>query len=219
VITIAIFFIFQLLAFNLSITGGSSGLQTPFPLWTAVGYNQRFYYAALAILIATVVVAVVVRRSRLGLQLLAIRDDEDRALGLGVRTGRVKLFTFVLSAIPIGMIGAVYTYFLGQTFPQFAFDPLFDITIALMAFFGGLATIAGPLLGALVLESMQQEFTLRFSAGGGTYLIAYGAVFLVVILFMPRGVVPTLRDAVANSRARHVDGPGMRVQTPLRSRP
>jgi len=219
VITIAIFFIFQLLAFNLTFTGGSSGLQTPFPLWTAVGYNQRFYYVALAVLIVTVAVTVVVRRSRLGLQLLAIRDDEDRALGLGVRTGRVKLFAFVLSAIPIGMIGAVYTYFLGQIFPQFAFDPLFDITIALMAFFGGLATIVGPLLGALVLESMQQEFTLRFSAGGGTYLIAYGAVFLVVILFMPRGVVPTLRDALANARARHVGGPGVRVQAPLRGRP
>lgn len=220
VITIAIFFIFQTLAFNLSFTGGSSGLQTPFPLWTAVGYNQRFYYVALAILAATVAMAVVVRRSRLGLQLLAIRDDEDRALGLGVRTRRVKLFAFTLSAIPIGMAGAVYAYFLGQIFPQFAFDPLFDITIALMAFFGGLGTVVGPLLGALVLESMQQEFTLRFSAGGGIYLILYGALFLVVILVMPRGVVPTLRDALANARARRVDrpGPGVRVQAPLRSR-
>jgi branched-chain amino acid transport system permease protein len=219
VITIAIFFIFQTLAFNLSLTGGSSGLQTPFPLWTAVGYNQRFYYVALVILVATVAMAVVVRRSRLGLQLLAIRDDEDRALGLGVRTGRVKLFAFTLSATPVRMAGAVYAYFLGQIFPQFAFDPLFDITIALMAFFGGLATIVGPLLGALVLESMQQEFTLRFSAGGGIYLIAYGALFLVVILVMPRGVVPTLRDALANARARRAEGPAVRVQAPLRSRP
>jgi branched-chain amino acid transport system permease protein len=221
VITIAIFFIFQTLAFNLAFTGGSSGLQTPFPLWTAVGYNQRFYYVALVILIATVAMAVVVRRSRLGLQLLAIRDDEDRALGLGVRTGRVKLFAFTLSAIPVGMAGAVYAYFLGQIFPQFAFDPLFDITIALMAFFGGLATVVGPLLGALVLESMQQELTLRFSTGGGIYLIAYGALFLVVILLMPRGVVPTLRDALVNARARRAgsSGPGVRVQSPLRSRP
>jgi branched-chain amino acid transport system permease protein len=218
VITIAIFFIFQLLAFNLSFTGGSSGLQTPFPLWTAVGYNQRFYYAALAILVATVAVAMVVRRSRLGLQLLAIRDDEDRALGLGVRTRRVKLLAFTLSAIPVGMVGAVYAYFLGQIFPQFAFDPLFDITIALMAFFGGLATIVGPLLGALVLESMQQEFTLRFSAGGGIYLIVYGALFLVVILVMPRGVVPTLRDAFANARVRRRGSVGVSVQSPLRSR-
>jgi branched-chain amino acid transport system permease protein len=168
---------------------------------------------------ATVAVTVVVRRSRLGLQLLAIRDDEDRALGLGVRTGRVKLFAFTLSAIPIGMIGAVYAYFLGQIFPQFAFDPLFDITIALMAFFGGLATIVGPLLGALVLESMQQELTLRFSAGGGIYLIVYGALFLAVILVMPRGVVPTLRDALENARARRMDSRGVRMQTPLRSRP
>jgi branched-chain amino acid transport system permease protein len=219
VITIAIFFIFQTLAFNLSFTGGSSGLQTPFPLWSAVGYNQRFYYVALAILAATVAMAVVVRRSRLGLQLLAIRDDEDRALGLGVRTRRVKLFAFTLSAVPVGMVGALYAYFLGQIFPQFAFDPLFDITIALMAFFGGLATIVGPLLGALVLESMQQELTLRFSAGGGVYLILYGALFLAVILVMPRGVVPTLRDAIVNTRARRADGVGARVQPAVRSRP
>jgi branched-chain amino acid transport system permease protein len=199
VITIAIFFIFQLLAFNLTITGGSSGLQTPIPLWTAVGYNQRFYYVALAILVGTVIVASCVRYSRFGLQLLAIRDDEDRARGLGVRTGRVKLLAFVVSAVPIGMVGAVYTYFLGQIFPQFAFDPLFDITVALMAFFGGLATITGPLLGALVLETMQQEFTLRFSAGS-VYLVAYGALFLVVILLMPRGVVPTLVELVPRAR-------------------
>lgn len=218
VITIAIFFIFQLLAFNLSFTGGSSGLQTPFPLWTAVGYNQRFYYVALAILVGTVAIAVVVRRSRLGLQLLAIRDDEDRALGLGVRTRRVKLFAFTLSAIPIGMAGALYAYYLGQIFPQFAFDPLFDITVALMAFFGGLGTIVGPLLGALVLESMQQELTLRFSTGGGIYLIAYGVLFLAVILVMPRGIVPTLRDGLGTLRARRTGRVGLPVRAPARSR-
>ena len=84
------------------------------------------------------------RRSRFGLQLLAIRDDEDRARGMGVKTGRVKLAAFVLSAIPVGMVGGLYAYFLGQIFPQFAFDPLFDIAIALMAFLGGLGTIDRP---------------------------------------------------------------------------
>ena len=102
------------------------------------------------------------RRSRFGLQLLAIRDDEDRARGLGVRVARVKLLAFVLSAIPVGMAGGIYAYFLGQIFPQFAFDPLFDLSIALMAFFGGLGTVAGPLLGALVLESLQQYFTQQY---------------------------------------------------------
>jgi len=199
VITIAIFFIFQLLAFNLGITGGSSGLQTPTPLWTAVGYNQRFYYVAAAILVLTVAMACGIRYSRFGLQLLAIRDDEDRARGLGVRTRRVKLLAFVASAIPTGMAGGVYAYFLGQIFPQFAFDPLFDISIALMAFFGGLGTLTGPLLGALVLESLQQEFTLNFSAGS-LYLIVYGALFLVVILLLPRGVVPTLSSLAPRVR-------------------
>jgi branched-chain amino acid transport system permease protein len=74
------------------------------------------------------------------------------------------------------------------------------------------------LLGALVLETLQQEFTLRFSAGGGMYLIVYGALFLVVILLMPRGIVPTLRDALANVRAGRPGPKGMHVQTPLRSR-
>jgi branched-chain amino acid transport system permease protein len=212
VITIAIFFIFQLLATNLAVTGGSSGLQTPTPVWTAVGYNQRFYFVVLGILVASVGLAVFVRRSRLGLQLLAIRDDEDRALGLGVRVARVKLFAFTVSAVPIGMVGAVYAYFLGQIFPQFAFDPLFDITIALMAFFGGLATITGPLLGALVLESMQQEFTLRFSAGS-IYLVVYGALFLVVILLMPRGIVPSVRDLVSAGRRRWAGRGRMRPRT------
>jgi branched-chain amino acid transport system permease protein len=208
VITIAIFFIFQLMATNLAITGGSSGLQTPTPLWTAVGYNQRFYWVAAGILVLTVAMAWFIRRSRFGLQLLAIRDDEDRARGLGVRTGRVKLIAFVASAVPTGMVGAVYAYFLGQIFPQFAFDPLFDISIALMAFFGGLGTITGPLLGALVLETLQQEFTLQFSAGS-VYLIVYGALFLVVILLLPRGVVPTLVSLWPRTRERLLHRPSL----------
>jgi branched-chain amino acid transport system permease protein len=142
-----------------------------------------------------------VRRSRFGLQLLAIRDDEDRALGLGVKTRRVKLTAFVISAIPVGMVGGLYFYFVGQVFPQFAFDPLFDVSLALMGFFGGLGTIAGPLLGALVLESLQQYLTQTVSANG-TYLIAYGVLFLVVILIMPRGIVPSVTGWLARRRVR-----------------
>jgi len=147
---------------------------------------------------------VLIRRSRFGLQLLAIRDDEDRASGLGVRVTRVKLVAFVISAFSVGMVGAVYAYFLGQIYPQFAFDPLFDLTIALMAFLGGLGTLSGPLLGALLLEPLQQYFTLEFSAGD-LYLIIYGALFLVVILLMPRGIVPALTDLVSLGRARRSD--------------
>jgi branched-chain amino acid transport system permease protein len=189
VVTIAIFFIFQLAAYNLGFTGGTSGILLPIAPFSAANFNQPFYYVALVILIATVIVSWAVRRSRFGLQLLAIRDDEDRALGLGVRTRRVKLIAFMISAVPIGMVGGLYFYFVGQIFPQFAFDPLFDLSLALMAFLGGLGTIVGPLLGALVLESLQQYLTQSFSSDA-TYLIAYGVLFLAVILILPRGVIP-----------------------------
>jgi len=200
VVTIAIFFIFQLVAYNVGFTGGTSGLFLPLPPF-AGNNNKPFYYVALTILLLTVAVSWLVRRSRFGLQLLSIRDDEDRALGLGVKTRRLKLSAFVLSAFFVGMIGGLYFDFVGQVFPNTAFDPLFDLSIALMAFFGGLGTLVGPLLGALVLESLQQYLTLSFSSNG-TYLIAYGVLFLLVILIMPRGVVPAVTDLVQRRRLK-----------------
>ncbi len=201
VVTIAIFFIFQLAAFNLGFTGGTSGILLPFAPFSPANYNDPFYYVGLVILVFTVILSWAVRRSRFGLQLLSIRDDEDRARGLGVKTARVKLAAFVISAFPVGMVGGLYFYFLGQIFPQFAFDPLFDVSLALMAFLGGIGTLVGPLLGALLLESLQQYLTQSFS-GTGTYLIAYGVLFLVVILLLPRGVVPTISDLIRSRRAR-----------------
>jgi branched-chain amino acid transport system permease protein len=206
VVTIAIFFIFQLAAFNLSLTGGTSGIALPFAPFSAANYNQPFYYVALVILVLTVVLSWGVRRSRFGLQLLAIRDDEDRARGLGVKTDRVKLTAFVLSAFPVGMVGGLYFYFLGQIFPNTAYDPLFDVSLALMAFLGGIGTLIGPLLGSLVLEALQQYLTQSIS-GTGTYLIAYGILFLAVILLLPRGVVPTITQLIKSRRARAATGP------------
>jgi branched-chain amino acid transport system permease protein len=207
VITIAFMFIFQLAASNLGFTGGTSGLQPPTPLWGVTAYNDNFYWVTAVVLLATVALAWLVRRSRFGLQLLAIRDDEERARGLGVRVGWVKLTAFVLSAVPIGMAGAIYAYFLGQIFPQFAFDPLFDLSIALMAFIGGLGTIAGPLLGALVLESLQQYFTVE-SGASQVYLIIYGALFLAVVLILPRGVIPSVEELLRRRRARSTASSG-----------
>ena len=207
VITIAIFFLFQLVATNLGITGGSSGLQVVSPTWPGATFDDPFYYVALGLLIMAVAASWTIRRSRFGLQLLAIRDDEARARGLGVRVGRVKLTAFVISAIPIGMAGAVYAYFVGQVFPQFVFDPLFDLSIALMAFFGGLGTVWGPLLGGILLEPLQQYLTFSYSVGD-LYLIIYGVIFLGVILLMPTGIVPSVSDYLGRRRsARERDSP------------
>jgi branched-chain amino acid transport system permease protein len=204
VVTIAIFFIFQLAAFNLGFTGSTSGLELPFAPFSAATYTQPFYYVGLVILALTVAVSWAIRRSRFGLQLLAIRDDEERARGLGVKTERVKLAAFVISAFPVGMVGGLLFYFIGQVYPQTAFDPLFDISLALMGFLGGIGTLMGPLLGALVLEVLQQYLTQSVS-GTGTYLIAYGVLFLAVILLLPRGVIPTISQLLASRRARARD--------------
>ena len=188
VITIAIFFVFQLAAINFSFTGGTAGLTLPFIPWLASYFAVPFYYVALGVLIVAILMSVGVRRSRFGLQLLAIRDDEDRALGLGVQVAAIKISGYVMSAFVIGMCGAIYALYQGQIYPQFVFDPLFDISVALMCFFGGMGTLVGPLLGGIVLESSQQYLTVTYS-NGSLYLILFGALFLIVILFMPRGIV------------------------------
>jgi branched-chain amino acid transport system permease protein len=193
VITIAIFFIMQPMAFNLrSITNGSTGLSLPIPSgWNRGYFNYPFYYVALGMLFLAVGVSWWIRNSKYGLGLLAIRDDEDRALGLGVKTGPSKLSAFVISAFFVGMVGALHAYYQESIFPSFAFDPLFDIALALMGFLGGMATISGPILGALILEPTQRYFTMQFSSNG-YYLIIYGALFLAIILLLPEGIVPTL---------------------------
>lgn len=215
VVTIAFFFIAQLAATNLAITGGSSGLLAPVPNFAAATFNNPFYYVALVLAAITVALAWLIRRSRFGLQLRAIRDDEGRAVGLGVRATQVKLSAYVLSAFLTGIAGGLWFYFLGQAYPQFAFDPLFDLAIVLMAFFGGLGTIAGPVLGAIVLEPAQLDLTLQFTNG---YLseVLLGVLFLVVLRFLPRGVLPTAGELVTSGRARlkrggHT-GPGRRAR-------
>jgi len=138
VITIALFFIFQLLAYNLGgITGGSAGIFLPLPSWSSDFMNLTFYYVALALLLVVVFVSWWIRRSKFGLVLLAIRDDEDRAYGLGVSTAWFKLGAYVLSAAFVGMVGATSIYFAGLVTPSFAFDTTLNVNVVAATFLGG----------------------------------------------------------------------------------
>jgi len=193
VVTIAMFYIFQLLAYNLpGITSGSQGVFFPNPPWDAAFFNTPFYYTSLIVLLLSIGASWWVRNSKYGLGLLAIRDDEDRALSLGVKTGAFKLVAYVISAFFVGMVGALVGYFVGSLYPVFAFTPVFDITVALMAFLGGIATLAGPLVGALLLAPLQQYLTVQLGIVG-LDLILFGALLLAVILLLPEGIVPTVR--------------------------
>ncbi len=205
VLTIAMLFIGQLLAFNLlGLTSGSNGMILPLPPWIGAAYNIPFYYTALALLVLTMSTSFWIRRSRFGLSLMAIRDDEDRAAGLGINTWLHKLIAFVVPAFFLGMVGATYFYFQGQIEPQFAFNPLDDLAMALMSFSGGLGTVLGPVLGGLLIEGAQQYFALT-SGVGGNYLILYGALFLAVILLMPRGIIPTIAAIWSSYREKRND--------------
>lgn len=194
VITISIFFIFQLLAYNLtSITGGSSGMYLPLPQWSSDLFNLPFYYVALVLLLLVTLVSWWVRHSKFGLGLLAIRDDEDRALGLGVKTGAFKLGAYVISAFFIGMVGAMVTYYAGLINPSFAFDPTFDVTVAVTTFLGGAGTLLGPIVGGLLLQPLQTYLTTQYgSVTSGLTLVLFGGILLAIILVLPEGIVPTL---------------------------
>lgn len=192
VLTIALMFIFQLFAYNFrSWTGGSQGLEMSPPDWSGDIFNMPFYYVGLGLATIALITSWLVRRSKFGLGLLSIRDDEDRARSLGIKTTRTKLIAFAISAVFLGAAGALYAPFVGSVYPQFSFDPAFDLALAVMAFTGGLGTLLGPSLGALVIASAQQYFLLTFG-GANVFLIAYGVLFILILRLLPGGVVPAI---------------------------
>jgi len=201
IVTIAFMFMMQLLAENLvKVTGGGGGLGLPYPHdWGGDFFNTPYYYAMLVLAVLGLLTSWWIRRSKFGLGLLAIRDDEDKALAVGVPTRTFKLTAYVISAVLVGMIGAVYAYYVTYIYPQFVVDPLIGISMVLMAFLGGLGTLSGPVIGALLLEPSQLEFAYRFGASR-LYLVFYSAIFLIVILLLPRGIVPSVRALIGRRR-------------------
>ena len=195
IVTIGIFFIFQLLASNLhSLTNGSSGIFLPPPTWGIDFFTFPFYYGALAVVVLTLLIAWRIRSSRFGLILRALRDDEERATGLGIRIGWYKLLAYMLSAALIGMVGALAIFFTGFISPSMAFDQTLDITIVTITFLGGAESLYGPLVGGLVLEPLQFYLNQQFGATApGINQILFGCFLLAVIIVLPRGIVPSLR--------------------------
>lgn len=202
IVTIAFMFMLQLLAENLvGLTGGGAGLGFPVPPWGGDYYNTPFYYAMLGLATLSLGISWRIRRSKFGLGLLAIRDDEDKALAVGVSTRAFKLSAFVISAALVGMIGGTYGYYVTYIYPQFVIDPLIGISMVLMVFLGGMGTLSGPVLGALILEPAQLWLAYNYGSSR-LYLVLYAAVFLVVILLLPRGIVPSATAAMTAWRTR-----------------
>jgi len=202
IVTITLLFITQTLAFNLrAITGGAQGMSVAVPPFPVETYNWPFYYAVLALLALAMGISFYFRRSKIGLSLSAVRADEDKAHGVGVRVTGVKLIAFGASVGLTAMIGGVWAYYVGFIYPQFAVDPLVTIAMVLMAFLGGRATLWGPVIGAFILVPAQQYFAYEFGASH-VYLVAYAAIFLIIMLLLPRGILPTISDRLRMRRRR-----------------
>jgi len=191
IITIALLFLFQTLALNLEgLTGGSNGLTLTLPSWSRDIQNLPFYYVMLGLMALAVLESWWIRRTKFGMGLVAIREDEDKAAAIGVRTSAYKVLSFVASAVLTGVAGGVYAYFLTFIDPRGMFDILVSVQIVLAALLGGRGTIWGPVIGAFVVVPLN-EVTNSLSAAEGAHLFAFGVLLGAVVLFLPGGVLPT----------------------------
>jgi branched-chain amino acid transport system permease protein len=202
IVTLTLLFIVQQLAFNLrGITHGSQGVALPSPPFDVANFDRPFYLAMLAVLALALLACWHLRGSKLGLMLFAIREDEEKARGVGVRVTGAKLIAFAASAGLTAMVGGVWAYYLTFIYPEYAVDPLVQIGMILMTFLGGKGTLWGPMLGAFVLVPAQQYLLTRLGASE-LYLVGYSAIFMVILLLLPRGIIPSLRDLGIGRRGR-----------------
>jgi branched-chain amino acid transport system permease protein len=148
------------------------------------------YYVAIGLLIAIVGLVIVTLRSRAGLALMASRDAEDAAAGLGVHVWRIKLIAFVVAAAGTGLVAALLAVHNPFVQPDAAFAIKWSAEASFMAVVGGIGTVEGPILGTAIYVVLQNQLGGR----GEIHLIVLGAVSIVVMLAAPRGIAGFLRD-------------------------
>lgn len=164
-------------------------------------HNNQNFYAMLALAIVAVVWSYVVGTSRWGLKLLAIRDDEVAAQAMGIKTTWVKVSTFAGSAIFPGMAGAIYARHVGYIDPITVFGIIWSIRAITTTIFGGRGTILGPIIGAVVLTLVSEKV---WEQDPNLYQIVYGAIIILVVLFMPGGLIALFQQRGILPRSRRI---------------
>jgi ABC-type branched-subunit amino acid transport system ATPase component/Na+-transporting methylmalonyl-CoA/oxaloacetate decarboxylase gamma subunit len=183
-----------------SITHGSDGVNLPLPFWSSDYQNMPFYFMFLVLLLATIGFAAWVRRTKFGTGLLAIREDEDKAAAIGVNTTRYKILAYAASAVPIGVAGVPYAYLQSFLNPVGSFSLLTSVMIVLAALLGGRGTLWGPVLGGFIVWIMSEVANV-YGGGTNSRLLVLGIALVLVVLFLPMGVLPAISARVARRRA------------------
>lgn len=181
---------------NVERLGGASGFVKPLPgaydaEFGLAAFQFRdtlpYYYVVLGVLAVVTLVTVAIERSRIGLYLAAIRDDEDGAAAVGIPTTRYKLFALAASAFMTALAGSCFAMYSTSIRPRVVFGVLVNLDVLLPAVVGGLGLLVGPIVGSFVLTVLS-ELARQSLGGPEVQRVAYGAILLVVVIWTPGGV-------------------------------
>ena len=148
--------------------------------------NTTIYYVVFGILVLLMLTVYFVRRSKFGLAMQSIGDNEDAAAHMGVNVTLVKVITFAVSAFFIGAVGAIMATRWTYIDPYVAFNPLFSFLPVLMAIFGGMGQLYGPVIGAAIFAYLEELLLTKFPY---YYMLIFGIILVVVILYLPDGLI------------------------------
>jgi branched-chain amino acid transport system permease protein len=154
--------------------------------WVVIVDHVIVYYVILIIFALALITAFLIGRSRFGLALKSIGEQEEAATHIGINATLVKTITFALSALFMGAAGAIMATKWKYVDPRIAFSPLLSFLPVLMAIFGGTGQLYGPVFGAAIFAYLEEILTTKFPY---YYMLLFGSILVVVILFLPHGMV------------------------------
>ena len=172
-------------------TGGGKGMNLPLLKLSVTAQAQFFFYAMLALAVLTVATAIVLQRSKLGFGLRCIQQNESAADIIGINSYAYKTAGFCLSAVFVGVAGAIYASWVNYIDPPDVFDVLISVKPMVMVLLGGLGTIFGPPLGAVILLLLEEVVWRNFLT---MHVAALGVIIVVLVLFLPHGLLALIRE-------------------------
>lgn len=181
------------------LTGGGMGLNLPVMRLSITAQAELFFYAMLALAALSMAVAIMVQASKLGFGLRCIEQSEDAANMLGVNAYAYKTAAFALSAIFVGVAGAIYASWVRYIEPSDVFDVMLAIKPVVMVLLGGLGTLFGPAVGAIVILVFEEAVWRNFLTIHAGML---GAIIVVLVLFLPNGLLTAVQERLMPARRR-----------------